>query len=231
MAFIFKNRCYIFSFLLICPILAIMPDKEFKSQLNNLLQRGYSGAAGITEKTFTKIIAPLEEKLRGLSLPEADSERGELPFVIVIKQELVSIGKMMEMVNRQGKNGVISMAPVTPEDFTPIKDVIIPESPAYLAVDIDRGRETLNVRPEDALKTIRQKGRSPLTIEEGIAIITQYPDFLKKNNCFSLLASRRADQRVPALWISERRPKLGWCWGRNPHTWLGSASCGSRVGY
>ncbi|WIM72923.1 DUF5701 family protein [Corynebacterium suedekumii] len=42
------------------------------------------------------------------------------------------------------------------------------------------------------------------------------------------------DSRTPALWISsgtgrdgaEHRgaPKLGWCWWRNRHTWLGIAS-------
>jgi hypothetical protein len=35
---------------------------------------------------------------------------------------------------------------------------------------------------------------------------------------------------VPAVWISERRAKLGWCWDRNPHTWLGAASATGRVG-
>ena len=32
------------------------------------------------------------------------------------------------------------------------------------------------------------------------------------------------------MWISERAPKLGWCWDGNPHTWLGIASAGARVG-
>ena len=40
-----------------------------------------------------------------------------------------------------------------------------------------------------------------------------------------MAGSRRGDQRVPAFWVSEGRPKLGWCWDRNPHTWLGTASC------
>jgi hypothetical protein len=38
------------------------------------------------------------------------------------------------------------------------------------------------------------------------------------------------DRRVPALWISGGAPKLGWCWAGNPHTWLGSASCATRLG-
>ena len=122
------------------------------------------------------------------------------------------------------------MNPRQPEDFNTIEKVKIPSGLAYLLTDIDRGQAFLNVRPEDALKTILQQNCSPLTIHEGIAVLTHYPEFLKKNNCFSLLASRYTDQRVPALWISQERPKLGWCWDRNPHTWLGSASCRARVG-
>jgi hypothetical protein len=121
------------------------------------------------------------------------------------------------------------MYPRKPEDFKTLEQVSIPDGFAYLLTGIDRGRAFLNVTPETALKTLRQENRSPLTINEGITLLTHYPDFLKKNNCFSLLASRYTDQRVPALWISEKRPKLGWCWDRNPHTWLGSASCGARV--
>ena len=58
------------------------------------------------------------------------------------------------------------------------------------------------------------------------------PEVLEKNKCFMLAGSRaRArDRRVPALWISERAPKLGWCWDGNPHTWLGTASAGGRLG-
>ena len=84
--------------------------------------------------------------------------------------------------------------------------------------------------PNDALETIRSQGRTPLTIDEGIALLTQFPERLRKNHCFSLLGSRSGDRRVPALWISQGRPKLGWCWAGNPHTWLGSASCGARRG-
>nr|WP_157857446.1 DUF5701 family protein [Streptomyces yerevanensis] len=39
---------------------------------------------------------------------------------------------------------------------------------------------------------------------------------------------RSGDRRVPAIWISQKTPKLGWCWEGNPHTWLGMASAGDR---
>ena len=82
---------------------------------------------------------------------------------------------------------------------------------------------------EDAMATIAERGRTLLTIEEGIAFVTQYPAALAKNKCFSLGGSRSGDRRVPAIWISQDAPKLGWCWAGNPHTWLGMASAAGRA--
>ena len=74
------------------------------------------------------------------------------------------------------------------------------------------------------MEGITAQGRLPLTIDEGLALVTLHPAALASNRCFSLVGSRCGDKRVPALWISQGAPKLGWCWYGNPHTWLGSAS-------
>ena len=73
-------------------------------------------------------------------------------------------------------------------------------------------------------------GRTPLTLDEGLALLLQDGGVLRRETCFSMLGSRCGDRRVPALWVSERRPRLGWCWDGAPHTWLGSASAAARVG-
>jgi Family of unknown function (DUF5701) len=205
-------------------------EKEFDRQLETLLEKDYPTLLGMTAKKFKKELEPLKAKLPEISNTEDDLEQGKLSFVIVMQSESLNAGELMARLDFHGKPGVVSMYPREPEDFKTIEQAIIPDELAYLLTDIDRGKAFLNAIPETALKTIIKENRSPLTINEGIAILTQYPEFLKKNNCFSLLASRHTDQRVPALWISEKRPKLGWCWDRNPHTWLGSASCGTRVG-
>jgi hypothetical protein len=150
--------------------------------------------------------------------------------VIVVKSAAMPIEKSMPLVELNGKAGFVSLTPRTAADFRPIERLDIPAGDAYLLMDIDRGRETLNLPPEQAMPVITARGRSPLTIEEGIATLTQYPEFLRKNHCFSLPGSRGTDRRVPALWISEGRPRLGWCWDGAPHTWLGSAACSRRVG-
>ncbi len=88
-----------------------------------------------------------------------------------------------------------------------------------------------NAVPRRAIVEIENQGRTPLTIEEGICILIQYPESLIRNHCYSLPGSRTGnDKRVPAIWLNRRNePNLGWCWDGNPHTWLGSASCRTPV--
>ncbi len=208
-----------------------MLETEFDRQVENLMLKGYPKLAGVTTEAFVDLIDPLKATVRELDMPEHVINEGHLSFVIVVKSDLIAIDRAMQLVDREGKSGVVNLHPVDPIRFKPIDDVELPTSSVYVLVDIDRGEDTINIAPDEAMQRIKGQDRSPLTIDEGIAIITHYPDFLKKNHCFSLLASRCGDRRVPALWMSERRPKLGWCWAGNPHTWLGSASCGRRVGH
>ncbi len=205
--------------------------QEFNRQLQNLINRGYPKLTHLSEETFRGKLTALLPKLEGIQMPEIDLEMGRLPFVIVIHSDSATAENMMELVERDGKKGVTILRPHTSKNFTTINEVIIPNELAYALIDIDRGKETINLPPSEAIKLIRGDGRSALTIDEGIAIVTHYPEFLRKNNCFSLLASRTgADTRVPAIWINAKKePNLGWCWDGNPHTWLGSASCFQRL--
>lgn len=203
------------------------PASEFDRQVDNLLAKGYPELAGMEKDVFLRHIAPLEERLPEL-LTSGDETR--IPFLIVVSDQLVARDEAMPLVELGGKRGFTSMEADELERFTPIERVKLPPGPAYLAADVDTGRATLNVTPDDALETIARENRSPLTIDEGIALTTHHPEFLKTRSCFSMLGSRCGDRRVTAMWISKGGPRLGWCWAGNPHTWLGSASCGSRIG-
>lgn len=206
---------------------------EFDRQVENLLHKGYPKLAGMSEQEFVKYIKPLKARIRLLAMPGKVASNGHIPFVIVIKNDLVAPEFAMSRVEIKDTTGSVNMHPVEPKSFKPNEGLEIPSGIAYLLVNIDTGQSTLNVTPAAALKIIRKRKRLPLTIDEGVALVTHFPQVLtdKKNyNCFSMLGSRRGDQRVPAMWISYGKPRLGWCWDGNPHTWLGSASCGSRVG-
>lgn len=169
------------------------------------------------------------EPLREAAETATPSSDDHLPFVVVVGADLLDPADAMPHVIGKGKPGRVDMTPVQPQDFAPIEGTE-PPAAAYLLLDVDLGARFRSVRPEDALIALRAEGRTPLTIDEGVSLLLQVPDALLTRTAFSLLASRRADQRVPALWTSYGAPRLGWCWDRNPHTWLGSASAARRVG-
>lgn len=202
------------------------PGAEFDRQVRTLLEQGYPDMAGMSEEAFAARVAPL----RGKAVAQAGDAPTEarVPFVLVIDKALAPADRAMRLTARNGRPGFADFDPEDLGRFEPINEV--PDGWAYLTFDVDRGGETLNVTPNDALVTITGQGRAPLTVAEGIALITHYPGTLAKNNCFSLVGSRCGDRRVPGLWISKGAPKLGWCWAGNPHTWLGSASCAGREG-
>jgi Family of unknown function (DUF5701) len=150
--------------------------------------------------------------------------------VLTPSRELLPVAELAARVRREGREIVLGhLEPEDLETFEPIAAVELPGRPGHLAIDVDLGAASRNVRPEDALREILAAGRSPLTIDEGVALMIQQPGAITPGWGFSMAGSRRGDQRVPAFWVSEGRPKLGWCWDRNPHTWLGTASCARRA--
>ncbi|PTR24097.1 hypothetical protein C8K36_108107 [Rhodococcus sp. OK519] len=201
---------------------------EFDRQLDHLVSLGYPELSGKSESAFRNGLYPLRDVVA--ARPDADVVRHEdhVPFVLVPSGIAADESITRTALGKQQGFTVLEAAELP--TFRPIEGVEVPDADGYLLFDIDTGTEFLNVTPQDALVKIITEGRSPLTIDEGIALVTARPDMLRKNKCFSLLASRCGDKRVPALWISDRRPKLGWCWNGNPHTWLGSAHAGDRVG-
>lgn len=203
---------------------------EFDRQLNNLISKGYPDLAGMSEHDFVRRLAPLADRLAELdSVSAAAADTGRVPFVIVVTGELVAPDHAMPVVRLGRKSGFTTMPGDDLKRFTAIDTIRLPDRAAYLVADLDTGADTLNVIPDEAISVITGQHRSPLTIDEGIALVTHYPDVLEAKNCFSMLGSRCGDRRVPALWLSAGRPRLGWCWAGAPHTWLGSASCATRL--
>ncbi|MGA4730547.1 DUF5701 family protein [Micromonospora taraxaci] len=203
-------------------------ETEFDRQVDHLVHLGYPALAGLSETAFRDLVAPLRAKaVDGTAgLPAPTDAR--VPFLLVITRDLVGVPERLGLTTLAGKRkpGVLdrNYAEDDLPRFDPIKELEVPAGPAYLLLDVDRGEEFRNLAPATAMEGMTAQGRLPLTIDEGLAFVTLHPAALASNRCFSLVGSRCGDKRVPALWISQGAPKLGWCWYGNPHTWLGSAS-------
>ena len=196
---------------------AFDPRAELRRQTDVLVDEGYPALAGLAEDAFRARVTPLEQRL-----PDE-------PFVLVVTGALVPLPALVEGTRLGSKRGFTTMQADDIEAFRPTADVRVPDSPVYLLTDVDTGRDTLGVTPDDALPRILAAGRTPLTLDEGLAVVTQHPQWLRERNCFEMLGSRAGDKRVTGLWVSKGAPRLGWCWGGNPHSWLGMATASGRV--
>jgi len=202
-----------------CPTEA---ELELDRQIDALVMAGLPDALDLAERCFRASL----ESLRDL-LPPVDGAGAGVPFVVVVSH--LPVLQVLESVHTVGGTGFTTMADDDLTRFRPLPELDIPTGP-YLLLDVDPGADTLNAPPADVLPRIAAAGRSPLTIAEGLALLVSDPGILRSRNCFSLAGSRAGDKRVPALWVSSRRPRLGWCYQGAPHTWLGTASCAGRRG-
>ncbi|MEU5877787.1 DUF5701 family protein [Spirillospora sp. NPDC047279] len=208
---------------------------EFDRQVRTLIDKGFAELSGLDAEAYARLLAPLREAVTARQAGMAEPEEGRVPFVLVVTRELAPVEQAVPLLTlggRRRKPGVIDRHYEEGDiaGFVPAKGVELPDARAYVLLDVDRGEEFCGAVPDDAMAAVAGRGRTLLTMEEGIALVTQYPAALAKNKCFSLGGSRCGDRRVPALWISVNAPKLGWCWAGNPHTWLGMASAAGRAG-
>lgn len=204
------------------------PTTSFDQQVDRLLTLGYPGLAGLDEAGFGALVAPLRDLLPDLPPPSGPTS---LPFVIVVRSTSVSTTDALgRVVDGRGKQAVVNMDPTGPDEFAPVAGLELPDRAAYLLADVELGADSLGVAPQDALPVIESRGRIPLTIDEGVAVLTQHPDILQSHHAYQLLASRQQSKRIPSIWRSYGQPRLGWCWYGSPHSWMGSASAAARLG-
>jgi hypothetical protein len=202
-----------------CPTEA---ELEFDRQIDALVMAGLPEALDLATTCFRAAVEPLRDLL-----PDVEPDATTIPFVVVVPH--LPIVPVLEAVHTVGGSGFTTMDEEDLARFRPLPELQVPAG-TYLLVDVDPGADTLNLPPARALPRLQAAARSPLTIAEGLAVLVSDPGVLRSRNCFSLLGSRADDKRVPALWVSGRRPRLGWCYQGAPHTWLGSASCAGRRG-
>ncbi len=209
-------------------------------QRDRYIALGYPALAGITEEAFCALaddaIAQASTSVTSLAPGEGEPGEGGIGALLVVTRLLVSDEARVPLLRLPGSDrpGLVdrnhaSDARVGLSHYVPRQGMEIPPSPVYVAWGVERGDEFRDVAPRDALPVIAQRGRSPLTIDEGISLATILPESLVKNHCFMLAGSTRGDKRVPALWIADKAPKLGWCFDGVPHTWLGVASVADRT--
>ncbi|GAA0242712.1 DUF5701 family protein [Cryptosporangium japonicum] len=198
-------------------------------QLDRLLDAGLADVTGRSPAELATYVAALPD--------EPDS-------VLAVHPMLATARQLAPLLRHHDKPGFVVDDMIDLEEFVPIDGLDRPDRPLYLVHDLDRGDEMRNWSPNEALPALLDRGRTPLTVNEGISWLLQEPKILEPNHCFMTIGSRKPtggtlDARTPAIWISggtgrdgvtrRKAPKVGWCWAGNRHTWLGFASAHHRT--
>lgn len=223
--------------------------RRLTAQLDRLIDLGVPAAIGVEEDRLRALAAPL--LARWDAHPDADAQPvapapDDAAPLLILHPRVAPASALVPLLERAGKPGFVVPDMTDLADFAPIDGLVVPDAEVYAVVGVERGDDLTGRTPDDALPELLARGRTPLTIHEGLCWALQEPDVLERNHCFMTVGSRKRaarglDRRVPALWISggadrdggpARRgaPKLGWCWAGNHHTWLGFASAAARVG-
>jgi hypothetical protein len=198
-------------------------------QLDRLLEAGLADVTGRSPAELATYVAALPDEPHSM---------------LAVHPRLATARQLAPLLRHHDKPGFVVDDMTDLEQFVPIDGLALPDCPLYLIREPDRGDDMRNWSPDEALPAIRDRGRTPLTINEGISWLLQEPKMLEPNHCFMTIGSRKPkgdtlDARTPAIWISggtghdgsarRRAPKIGWCWAGNRHTWLGFASARHRT--
>ena len=194
---------------------------EAQKQLDRIVALGYPDVADISAAAFRSLARPLIGALEHSDLGSN--------ILLVPTRELVSPESLIARTSINRMAGFTTMPPrASPASC--LKTLHAAGRPVLSVVNPHTGTCYINREPDVARKLIDSDERLPLTLEEGLAIATQHPEWLLEKNGFNLLGSRSADGRVPSIWMSQNAPRLGAVWPNSRHTWLGNAYCTARRG-
>ena len=170
--------------------------RSLTEQLDRWIELGVPGAIGVGEVRLREVAVPV--LARAADLPGA---------VLVMGPRLAPAAALVPLLDRHGRAGFVVPGMTDVAEFSDIDGLDVPDVGVYAVGGVERGDEMAGWSPDEALPEILGRGRTPLTVHEGICWLLQEPAALERNHCFMVVGSRRRqgarlDRRVPALWIS-----------------------------
>ena len=159
-------------------------SEEAQKQLDRIVALGYPDVADMSAAAFRSLARPLIR-----TLEDCGDEAGlGTQILLVPTRELVSPESLIARTSINRMAGFTTMPPRDIASFLPQDGFEPPEGPFYLVIEPHTGTCYINREPDVARKLIDSDERLPLTLEEGLAIATQHPEWLLEKNGFNLQA-------------------------------------------
>jgi len=151
----------------------------FTEQTNRIIERKYHIIADLSETDFVhRYINPLKQMLVSLNV-DTEFLENRIPFILVVPHNIVSLSYQLESIRKIIDEKQLEYI-IKPEWFKNAPGVLTPDKP-YFLIDVETGYARQNITPKKCVKAFHDEGRFPLTIDEGIALITHFPEVLKSH--------------------------------------------------
>jgi hypothetical protein len=149
----------------------------FNKQLSRIIERKVHKIANLSKNDFINhYIMPLKE----LTVEcQAEIRENRIPFLIVVPHNIVPLSYQIDSIREITDEKPLEYI-IKPEWFENAKGVSTPDKP-YLLLDVETGYAMKNITPKKSVETFNSQGRFALTIDEGLALITHFPEVLESH--------------------------------------------------
>jgi hypothetical protein len=151
----------------------------FARQVNTIIERKFHIPAGLSESDFvSRHIMPLKQLLVEND-KDTKIEENHIPILIVVPNTIVPLSYQLERIRESIRDIQLGHI-IKPEWFENAKGVSTPDKP-YLLLDVEAGYVMKNTTPKKCVKIFKDEGRFALNVDEGIALISHFPEVLESH--------------------------------------------------
>jgi len=151
----------------------------FAKQVKTIIQRNFHIPTGLSESDFVnRYIMPLKQLLVKND-KNVKIEQSHFPILVVVPHNIVPLGYQVERI-RESINDIQLEHLIKPEWFENAPGLSTPDKP-YILRDVETGYAMRNTTPKKSVKIFKNEGRFPLTLDEGIALISHFPEVLESH--------------------------------------------------
>jgi hypothetical protein len=151
----------------------------FSIQTNTITERKFHAPSGLNESDFiNRLIMPLKGLLVNIDTA-TQIDKNRIPILVVVPHAIVPLSYQLERI-RESINDPQLAHIIQPEWFENAQGVSTPNKP-YLLLDVETGYAMKNTPPKKCVQSFGDAGRFALTIDEGIALISHFPEVLESH--------------------------------------------------
>lgn len=154
-------------------------EKLFNEQLERIIEREFHTIAHLSKADFIeRYFEPLRQLLAQCQ-EKIEVQDNYIPFLLVVPHNVVPSTYQLKCIREELDQKQYDYI-IKPEWFKNAPGVSTPSEP-YLILNVETGLALINTAPAKCVEKFNHEGRFALTIDEGLALVTYFPEVLESH--------------------------------------------------